>query len=205
MWAQKTKVTEEKEQIGGGKNNALIVTIIEASADDIEKEFKSLLKDYDAKVSSKDGGLFADNALIKEMGNNPIDIYAKVVKVKDGEHKLIVAFDLGGAFLNSSEHSDKYKVAKQILTKFAIKMQTEAINEQLKQSEKALAKLQDEQKDLEKKNQKMKDDIKEYQEKIKKNEEEIKKNEEDQAKKKNELESQIKTVNSVKDKLKAVD
>ena len=101
-FAEKLKVQEKNEKIGGGSNNALFITIYEVSPDDIESKFKSVMKDYNAKVSSKDDGLFGDNAVIKDMGNNTVDIYAKVEKVKDGEAKLIVAFDLGGSCLNYS-------------------------------------------------------------------------------------------------------
>jgi hypothetical protein len=204
-YADKVKVSESRENIGGGSNNALVITIYEASADDILKEFKGVMKDYNAKVSSKDDGLFGDNAVIKAMGNNTVDIYAKVQKVKDGESKLIVAFDLGGAFLNSGDHKDQYKVAKDIVENFAIKMQKDAINEQLAAATKLLEKMQDQQKDLEKKNGNLKDDIKDWQEKIKKAEDDIKVNEDEQVKKKAEIETQLKVVNGVKDKLKSVE
>src|SRR5437868_3143769 len=102
------KVTESNEKIGNGKNNALVVSIYDATPDEIGKEWKSKMKDYKAKVSMGDE-ILADNAVIKEInGNNTIDVYARIEKVKEGETKLIVAFDLGGAFLNSSEHKEKF-------------------------------------------------------------------------------------------------
>ena len=204
-YADKVKVSESRENIGGGNNNALVITIYEANPDDVLKEFKSIMKDYNAKVSSKDGVLFGDNAVIKKMGNNTIDIWAKVDKVKDGESKLVVAFDLGGAFLNSSDHKEQYKVAKEIVENFAIKMQKDAIQEQLNIASKLLEKQTDQQKDLEKKNTDLKDDIKNYQEKIKKAEDDIKKNEDDQVKKKAEMATQQKVVDGIKEKLKAVE
>ena len=204
-YADKVKVSESRENIGGGNNNALVITIYEANPDDVLKEFKSIMKDYNAKVSNKDGVLFGDNAVIKKMGNNTIDIWAKVDKVKDGESKLVVAFDLGGAFLNSSDHKEQFKVAKEIVENFAIKMQKDAIQEQLNIASKLLEKETDQQKDLEKKNSDLKDDIKNYQEKIKKAEDDIKKNEDDQVKKKAEMATQQKVVDGIKEKLKAVE
>jgi hypothetical protein len=204
-YADKVKVKESRENIGGGSNNALVITIYEAAPDDVLKEFKGIMKDYNAKVSSKDDGLFGDNAVIKPMGNNTVDIYAKVKKIKDGESELIVAFDLGGAFLNSGEHKEQYKIAKEIVENFAIKMQKDAINAQLAAASKLLEKMQDQQKDLEKKNANLKDDIKDWQEKIKKAEGDIKTNEEEQVKKKAEIETQQKVVTGVKDKLKSVE
>lgn len=206
-FAQKVKVKESKENIGGGSNNALTITVYEATPDDILKEFKSIMKDYNCKVSSKDDGLFGDNGVVKKMSNNTVDIYAKVEKVKDGESKLIVAFDLSGSgnWLNSSDNKEQYNIAKDIVENFAIKMQKDAIAEQLAAATKILEKFTDQQKDLEKKNANLKDDIKEYQEKIKKAEDEVKTNESDQSKKKTEIEGQTKVVNAIKDKQKAVE
>src|ERR1051325_22628 len=204
-FAQKVKVSESKENIGGGNNNAMVVTIYEVSADDILKEVKSLMKDNDFKVSSKDDGLFGDHGMIKKIGNNTIDMYAKVKKIKDGENQLIVAFDLGGAFMNSSQHSDQYKVAKEMIENLAVKMQKDAIEEQLSIATKLLNKLNDQQKDLEGKNKDLNDDIKNYQEKIKKAQDDLKQNGEDQAKKKSEIEAQQKVVDAVKEKLKNVE
>lgn len=204
-FAEKLKVQEKNEKIGGGNNNALVITIYEVSPDDIESKFKSVMKDYNAKVSSKDDGLFGDNAVIKEMGNNTVDIYARVEKVKDGESKLIVAFDLGGAFLNSSEHKDKYKIAEKIVYEFAIKITKDAISAVAKAEQKKLDNMNDDQKDLEKKSANLNDDIKEYEEKIKKAKEDLEKNKGEQEKKKTEIEAQKKVVDDVNKKLNAVE
>src|ERR1044072_7761037 len=80
--AQKIKVEVGNESIGGGRNNAFSVTIYYADPSDIEKEWKSLIKGYDPdKVSSKDG-IFADNAKMKSISDNTVDVYAKTDKVK---------------------------------------------------------------------------------------------------------------------------
>jgi hypothetical protein len=202
--AQKIQVSESSENIGGGSNNALVVTIYETDADEIEKEWKSLMKGYDAKVSSKDG-IFADNALIKSMGPNTMDIYAKTVKVKDKEVKLIVGFDLGGAYLSSSKHGDQYKEAKKIVHDFAVKMTKEGIGGQMKAAEKVLDKLTDQQKDLVKDQEGLQKDIEDYKAKIKKAEDDIVKNKSEQEKKKQEVEAQKKVVDAISQKQKAVD
>lgn len=202
-FAQKINVSESTESIGGGSNNALVVTIYEADPEAVEKAWKSLMKDKDAKVSTKDG-VFADNAMIKTMGNNPIDIYAKVVKLKNNEVKLVVGFDLGGAYLTSGKHPEQYKEAKKMMYDFAVKMTKEAIAGQMKAAEKAHEKLVDQQKDLEKQQKDLEKDIEEYKAKIKKAEEDIVKNKADQEKKKQEIEAQKKVVGAIADKEKAV-
>ncbi len=202
--AQKISVKESKEKVGDGSNNALVVSIYEADASDIEKEWKSLMKKYDAKVSTKDG-VFADNAMISSLGgNNPIDVYAKVEKVKDGENKLIVAFDLGGAYLSSSQHSSQFKEAKNMVSDFAIKVTKEAIAGQLKVAEKVLNKLEDNHKDLVDDQKDLEKNIEEYKAKIKKAEEDIIQSKNDQEKKKQEIEAQKKIVEAIQQKEKAV-
>jgi hypothetical protein len=204
-FAEKVKVSESRENIGGGNNNALVVTLYEVSVDDAMKEFKGIMKDYDAKVSTKGDELFGDKALIKKISNNTIDLWAKAVKVKDGETKFIFAINLGGAFCNSSDHKEQFKVAQEILTNFAVKIQKDAIASQLAAAQKILDKMTDQQKDLEKKNANLNDDIKNWNEKIKKAQDDLKVNGEDQVKKKAEIETQTKAVNVVKDKMKAVE
>ena len=201
--AQKIKVTESSENIGGGKNNALVVTIYEATPEDIEKEWKSRMKDFDAKVSSKDGGHFGDNAIIKSMaGNNTVDIYSRVEKVKDGESKLIVGFDLGGAYVSSGK--PEFAEAKRIVEEFAVKTTKEAIAGQLKAAQKVYNKLEDEHADLVEDQKKLEKDIEDYKAKIKKAEEDIVKNKDEQSKKKTEAEAQKKVVDAIAVKEKAI-
>src|SRR6476646_7366719 len=152
-YAQKIKVKESSENIGGGSHNALTVTLYEVSPSDAEDAFRSYMKKYDGKRSSKDGAIFVDHATIKEMGNNTIDIYGKALGKKgDPEITFVVAFDLGGAFLNSGEHKAQYKVAEDIVKDFAVKATKDAIADKLKAAEKIQSGLEDDQKSLEKDN-----------------------------------------------------
>lgn len=203
-FAQKIKVTESTERIGGNKNSAFVVSIYDATPSEVETKWKSLMKDYKGKVSIKDE-VFADNAVIPSLnGNNTIDVYAKAEKVNEGETKLIVAFDLGGAFLSSSSSSDKLKEAKQIVHDFAVKTTKEAIAGQRKMAEKLFGNLQDDQHDLEKQQRKLNSNIEDYKAKIedynqriKEAQDNIAKNKTDQEKKKQEIDIQKKAVDAV--------
>ena len=204
--AQKIKVKESHEDIGGGSHNALTVTLYEISPDDAEEAFRSAMKKYDGKRSSKDGGVFVDHAMIKDMGNNTIDIYGKADGKKgDPEIRFIIAFDLGGAFLNSGDHKDQYKVAEQIVKDFAVKATKDAIEDKLKAAEKIQSGFEDEQKSLEKDQKRAESDIEDYKNKIKKAEDDIAKSKADQEKKKGEIEAQKKVVADIDKKLKAVE
>lgn len=204
--AQKIKIKESNESIGEGSHNALVVTLYGVNPSDAEDSFKSFMKTYDGKRSSKGGAVFIDNALISDMGPNTIDIYGKANGKKgDPEITFIVAFDLGGAFLNSSEHKNQYKAAEKIVKEFAVKTIKDAIEEQMKDANKVQSKLEDAQKDLEKENKNLNGDIEDYKAKIKRAEDDIVKNKAAQDKKKAEIEAQKKVVGAIDAKLKAVD
>lgn len=207
------QITESNEPIGAGNNNALIVIIYETDLDKVESEWKSRVKDFNTeKTNLSKHTLFGDNATIKEMGNNTVDIYTNFSEKKeDRSVRMAVAFDLGGAYLSSSQHKDKYEVAKKILYDFAVKLTKEGVSEQLKLANKSLEKLTDKQQDLEKGKKNMEEKIVENKELIKKAEEEIKKNEEmikqnakDQDEQKKLIEAQKKVVEETKKKLEAV-
>lgn len=205
-FAQKIKIKESSENIGGGNHNALTVTLYEINPSDAEDAFRSFMKKYDGKRNSKDGAIFVDHATIKDMGNNTIDIYGKAQGKKgDPEITFVVAFDLGGAFLNSGDHKAQYKVAVDIVKEFAIKATKDAIEDKLKAAQKVQSNLEDDQKSLEKDNKNLNGDIEDYKAKIKKAEDDLVKNKADQDKKKSEIEAQKKVVDEIDKKMKSVE
>lgn len=209
LQAQKIKVSESSGKFENGSHNALMVTIYEASEKDVEKEWKSLMKDYKAKVSTKNE-IFADNALIKSISENTMDVYAKM-EAKDGTITFYVAVDMGGAYMNSKEHATEYKVMEKIVYDFAVKTTKEAIAGMLKNEEKIYSRLEGEQEDLVKSKERLGKDIENYKaeiERLKKSiaqaEKDIEQNLKDQEKKKEEMAKQKKVVDAVAEKQKAV-
>ncbi len=204
--AQKISVKNSSEKFSSGSQNAYTTTIYETSKDDVESKWKSYLKDFkNEKVKSDKGEIFGDNVMIKEWGNNPVDVYTTLEE--DKKTKMVVmhvAFDLGGAYLSSSE-SEKHKIAEKMVKDFAIKTTKESLGDKVKEQEKILGKLDDSQKDLEKDNKNSKSDIENYKGKIKNAESDITKNEADQSKKKAEIEAQKKVVENAKSIMNKVD
>lgn len=200
----KIKVEEKNEKINGGSHNCLVVTIYDATPDEIEKEWKSKMKDYDAKVSGKDD-IFADNALIKDISENTCDVYARTEKISDTETKFIVGFLMGETWLSSSTNKASYNAAEKIVKEFAVKESKDALAGKVKVAEKALDDVKDDQADLEKKNKNLHEDIDEYNEKIKKAEADIKTNEEEQTKKKAAIDAQQKVVDEIKSRENSVE
>jgi hypothetical protein len=201
---KKIKVEEEKMTIGGGKNPALVVIIYEADEDDIAKGWKSIMKGYGGKMTTKDADFLADNVVIKDLSNNTCDVYYRVEKVTETEHKLIVSVNLGGAFMNPSDHATQNTYFKKLLLDYANKTSNDAIADQLKDAQKALTKLENQQTSLEKDQDGLKKEIENYKAKIKKDEDDITKNSADQGKKKGEIEAQKKVVEAVTKKKDAI-
>lgn len=196
---KKITIDERTKSFADGSHNALIVNIYEADEDLILKEWKRLMKDYDAKVTSKKE-TFADDAMIKNLSPNTVDIYAFAEKNSDGDFNLVVAFDLGGAFLSSSQHSDKYRTAEKILHEFAVNTAKEAIKDQLKDEEHNLSRMEKDQQSLERDKENLLKNIEDYKQKIIKAEDDIKTNEKDQETKKEEISKQQKFITEIKEK-----
>jgi len=203
--AQKSiKVSETNDNIGGGSHNAMSVIIYEADEKLVEKEWKHQMKKMHAKVSHKGGEYFGDDAKLSSMGDNTFDIYAKVKKAGDGEVELIVAVDLGGAFMSSNAHGDQFKHIKKMVYEFAVETTKEAIRGQVKEAEKELHHREKDQEGLEKDNEKLHGNIEGWKKDIEKAEKDIEGNLKDQDGKKKEIEEQKKIVEEVKAKEKAV-
>ena len=196
--AQSIKVTEAIEKIGEGIHPSFVTYVYECNSDDVEKEWKSYMKDFKSeKVSGKDG-VFADNIVIPTITDGTMDVYAKAEKIKDNETKLVVAFDMGGAYISSGINNKiAYDAASKLVEEFARKMTKNAISEKLKDATKAFEKLKDQQKELEDKNEDLKKDIENYKSKIHKAEEDISSNKNDQEKKKAEIDAQRKVVDEI--------
>lgn len=205
--AQKISVKESSESFSTGRQNALTTTIYENTKDNVESKWKSTLKDFkNEKVKEQKNEIFGDNLVIKDWGNDPVDVYTTFEEDKKAKTVTMhVAFDLGGAYMSSSSHKDKFNYAEKMVKEFAIKMTKEPLEEKVKDAEKSLSKLEDNQKDLEKENKKLKSDIESYKDKIKKAEDDISKNEQNQTKKKSEIEVQKKAVEEAKKMLDKVD
>jgi hypothetical protein len=204
--AQKISVKDGSEKFSNGSHNAYTATIYETSKDDVMSKWKSVLKDFkNEKVKTDNGEIFGDNIVIKDWGNNPVDIYTSFEEDKNAKTiTMHVAFDLGGAYLTGSD-GDKHSYAKKMVKDFAVKTTKESMGDKVKDLEKVLDKLEDNQKDLEKDNKGYKSDIEDYKGKIKKAEDNISKNEADQVKKKSEIDAQKKVVDEAKKVMDKVD
>ncbi len=201
-YAQKIEIEEEREKIAGGTNDVLTVVIHGATKKNIEKAWKKILKGYNGKITSKKE-IFADDAQIMSISSNTIDVYTKFEESNDGV-KMIVGFDLGGAFLNSSQHSSKFKAAEKLIRDFAIDETKNAIKDKLEDEQKALKKMEKELDGLVRSNERLHSDIEKYEKLIEKAKQDIVTNEDDQKKSSSEIEDQKIVVESVEKNLSKI-
>lgn len=196
--AQSISVKEGNEKFSSGSHSSAIATISENNLNDVMSEWKKVLKDYKhEKVKDDNNEVFGDNILIKEWGNNPVDIYTKFEEDKKARTvRMSVAVDLGGAYLSSSSDQAKYKYIEQVTKNFAVRMTKAPLAEALKNSEKLMEKLMDNQKDLEKDKKDLQEDIVNYKNKIVKAEKEITVKDGEIVVKKGEVEVQKKVVDA---------
>ncbi|MGZ3920026.1 MAG: hypothetical protein ACXVNO_07600 [Bacteroidia bacterium] len=197
-FSQSISVKEGSEKFSSGTQPAAVTTIHQAKLNDVIDEWKKVLKDYkNEKVKDNNNEVFGDNVLIKDWGNNPVDFYTKFEENKTEKTiRMSTAVDLGGVYLSSSHDKDKFRYVETMMKNFAVRMTKEPIADELKNSEKALAKLEDNQKDLEKDKRNLQEDIINYKNKIAKAEKDVVVKDGEIAKKKGEVDVQKKVVNA---------
>jgi chromosome segregation ATPase len=208
----KTTLKEENRANSKGSFPALVLIIPNTTGDKVRDTWESFVKNYKGKsdYSKKDKEVFTDNATIKEMSDNTIDIYARFDENAEKGTELTVWFDFGAqTYLSQKDYPKQFEIARKMLEKFSDKLSADMLEDLLKEEEKALRKLEDDYKDLEKDEERRKKDIVDYKETIRKMEENIKKAEEDiktkieeKSKKKTEIDTQTKKVNDVKTEIK---
>jgi len=208
VFGQKVKVDVSNHSIGGGRHEAFVTTIYHSNESEVKKQWKVLLKKYNPEKVKGGGEIIADNATISSISSNSIDIYA-TAKESGGEVELVVAFDLGGAFVDGA-HSGA-KTAEDIVYDFAVKLTTAGIEAEVKEAEKVLAAKEKEVDKLVKANDRLHQNIERWNaqiesatESIKQAESDLEANEKEQDNAKKVVEEQQKAVQAVADKLNEV-
>lgn len=199
------QVEEADKPMSTGVENSLNIRLLNANEKDVEKLWKAYIKEYKGKTKKdrRTGEIFTDDALIPEISANTVDLYAKMNTV--GEEVLFSVWtDLGGEFLSSASHPDKYNQAEKMLLLFALEVSGKVISDELSAEEDTLKKHEKELTKLEKENTKLHQDIEMYKQKILEAEAAIETNVANQENTKVAIEKQKVVVEKVKTKLEAV-
>ncbi|MFK8101089.1 MAG: hypothetical protein AB8G15_01140 [Saprospiraceae bacterium] len=196
------QVSEAKQSMSQGNYNGFAIDLRKTVKKDVEKAWKKYIKKYDGKTkkNKKTNETFSDNAEIEGMSTNTVDVYASV-RENGEDTKLVVWFDLGGAYLSSETHPKAAAMADKMLNDFAMSVSKASIEEELEVQEKLYKKIDGDLKDLVKDKSGLESDIKKYEKKIAEAKSKIEENLKAQAAKKEELETKGETVERVKKKL----
>ena len=201
--AQKIEVKETRDEFNSSRCDAMVVNIVEAALSDVEKAWRKQLKDYNGKISNQKKVIFADDASIKNISDNTIDIYTKFSQASNGVD-MVVAFDLGGAWLAKSTHVQQYKAAEKILYNFALEQSKAAVGNNVSEAQKELQKREKNLESLKKENEGLKKDIERYKESIEKAEKSIKENEKKQKEAETAIQEQQKVTKELEDRQKSI-
>ncbi len=208
----KATMKEEMRSNSKGSFSCIVMDFPATSYDKVKDSWNSFIKEYKGKTdyTKKDKEFFTDDASIKDMSENTVDIYARLTDREDKGSEFAVWFNLGVNYLSQKDFPKQYDVAQKLLEKFSKKLSADVLEDQLKEEEKKMKKIEDELKDFEKEESKRKSDIEDYKATIKKMEDNIKKAEDDikkaienQGTKKTELSDQKKKVTEVENALKS--
>lgn len=203
-FSQEIKIEERNVDLSSGSKNAIIVTIPYTTSDFIEKKIKDEMKDWGGKYNTSKGEFITIQSQIKELGEKMFDGYAKIISAKDGNVTVAFAFDLGGAFLTSSQHKEQYTTISNRIKAFGIRAAKEATEDEKSEQEKILRTAQKEQESLEKDKSTLEQEIEDSKRRIEEAQKKIEQNKQAQEKKKEEIKSQTFKVEEVTKKLSAI-
>lgn len=203
VFSQEIKTSNDKISFSHGSFDAIVVTIPYGNKDIIEKGLKSEMKDWGGKYNSSKGEYTAKEAKMKAMGDKYFDGYAKIIE-SGSEIKVAFAVDLGGTYMNSSQHRDQYKEIESRARKFAQAASKESVNAMIEAETKTLKKLTGEKEDLLKDIEDSKKDIEDYKKKIAEAEQKIKDDEAASQKKEGEIGTQTTKLGEVEGLLKKI-
>lgn len=213
-WAQiKSLIKEETKANSKGTFNALVMELPGTSSKEVAKAWNKFIKKYKGKTKydRRANEYITEDATIKEMSDNTVDIIAKVEERGQEGSVISVWYNLGVSYLSSKDFPDRYPPGEEILRDFAKSVSADMIEAELKEAEKLLKDYEGNLSKLEKEEKQRTKDIEDYKntiQKMEKNiveaENDVKESKDGQVKAKEEIEEQKKVVDEIKTRLESV-
>lgn len=195
-FCQSLRVKEGSLSTSKGSQNALSIEIPFVDESFFQNEFKGFLKDW-GKCKESKGEYCVLLGQWKDYGKKTFDVYARYELKKDAPVNVSFAIDLGGAFLNSKDHSSQYELFKKSIESFGRTCASNYINSLLEKENKTLRNLEKEQKDLEEDKAEMEKEIEDYKKKIEENIKKIEENKASQEKQKDSIKTQTSKIQEI--------
>lgn len=134
------EVEETSAEFKGESRNAIGVKVYGEEHDKVEKKARKTFRGW-GRVKNREAPLYVKEAEWDEMGDHPFDFYLKVEEQDDSTHKVLVGAYLGGAWLNSSDHSERYEAMSARIREFAVRVTKKALEKVVEQEQERLEEL----------------------------------------------------------------
>ena len=137
LFAQKDILTSEVDkEMSQGVKNSYVTLIPQAKGKDVTSDWKKYIKkDSKGKVDDNNGEIFIIGGTIKNVSNQPLNIYARVLETTEGV-QLTVWISEGGVFLSTVANPDKSVAIQKFLHDFGVKQYKDAVKDQLEAEQK---------------------------------------------------------------------
>ena len=201
-FGQKIEVRHGSAFLGGSENPVSIIEIENASLKEIDKKWSNYIKDNKGKVTKQGDVWFHDNAIVKSISKDTLDMWS-TVKESGKSVVITLAVNNGGNFISNS--SGHHKSVDRFLREFAADTHKHLIGLELAAAQKLLKTKEKEFEQLEKSNKKLEKEIDDMKSKIADNEKTIKQNNELLEKHKNEMNGHESTVRELEKRIKNID
>lgn len=203
--AVSAQVRERTRTMSKGTESALVVQLPNVEEKLVEDVWQDYIKDaYRGKTKwdrREKEWVTEDVSITAIGGGNTVDLYA-VIEQTGKDVELALWCDLGGAFLSSASHRDRYEEAERMLIDFSRAVAEAGVEAELEQQEDLLKQMENDLKKLQRDNERYHKEIEKAEEAIRQAREEIAKNEKDQEAALRQIEKQQEAVEEVKRKLK---
>lgn len=200
LFAQKKEVTitEEIYTFSIGSKNSITIILPDSKKDVVNKSLVKEIKSWGGKMKTSKTEITTFQSIDKKLfDGKSFDSYAKIYQ-SGQDVKISIAIDLGGAFLSSSQHPDKFNQMKEKLYKFAIDAGNASLAADSKAEEKLLKTMNKDLKSLEKNDASYKKNIEKLKKEIESNENSIRENNLVIDKKREEITSQEAKIKEIK-------
>lgn len=136
--ASLAQVVERSVGMSAGVQNALVLEIPAVDEGLVSDLWKDYMKDFyreKPKWQRRDKEWLSDDADIAALGmGNTVDVFAKTEQKGDNTF-IYMWIDLGGAYLNSSQHRERYTEAEKVLVRFGLEVARAKVKIELEEQE----------------------------------------------------------------------
>ncbi len=201
------QVREAPKTMSEGVNNSLVIELWNVNEKTAVKEWKKFIRQYKGKTKRerKMRHWFTDNAKIRTISSNTVDIYAWFDENKKTDVTTATFwFNLGGAYVSSQLNPAQYGAAVKVLLDYKASLDLVEAEDDLGAQEKALKDLESDLKKLKKDNEDYHQKIKDAKKLISELEQKIQQNLKEQETKMQEIDTQKKVVENAKKTVKVI-